>query len=243
MTVSRPRGVGLAYELTKKQTVSAELEVEYSRITDAFVTDKDHLIVSTPLQYVYDNRDDKLNPTKGFRLFGYVEPAYDTQQRDDLRQGQGRGSVYQAFDSAESSCWRAVLAAGSIVGAEFAGYPGGPAVLCGRRRFGARLCLSGDWSKDATTSRPAGCRFVEGSAELRFEVTDTIRHRSLHRCGNGFGGGISGFCRPQGWCGRGYPLSDAIRSAAGRCSRSAQQGARMIPISAFMPASVRRSER
>ncbi len=68
---------GLAYEISRTQSVSGELAVEFSRITDAFVTDRDYLIVSTPLQYIYDTRDNRLNPTKGHRLLGYVEPAYD----------------------------------------------------------------------------------------------------------------------------------------------------------------------
>ena len=36
-----------------------------------------HLIVSIPLQYVYDKRNDKLNPTKGWRLLAFAEPSYD----------------------------------------------------------------------------------------------------------------------------------------------------------------------
>ncbi len=62
---------GLAYELSRTQSVSGELAVEFSRITDAFVTDRDYLIVSTPLQYIYDSRDNRLNPTRGNRLLAY----------------------------------------------------------------------------------------------------------------------------------------------------------------------------
>ena len=55
-----------SYEFTKTQSVSAELAVEYSDIEDFFHPDgQRHLIVSIPLQYVFDNRDNKLDPKHG----------------------------------------------------------------------------------------------------------------------------------------------------------------------------------
>ncbi len=165
--------VGLSYELTKKQTVSAELQVEYSRITDAFVTDKEYLIVSTPLQYVYDNRDNKLNPTKGFRLFGYIEPAHDMINATTFVKVKGEASVYQALDSSG----KVVLAGRAVVGSIFGAgvedipadrrfYAGGGGSVRGYAYQGI-----GPRRDDTPTG---GLSLVEGSAELRFQVTDTI---------------------------------------------------------------------
>ncbi|TIR43842.1 MAG: outer membrane protein assembly factor, partial [Mesorhizobium sp.] len=53
---------GLSYDLDRQQTVSAEVALDYSKITDSFGKHT-FLIASIPLRYVFDNRDNRLNPT------------------------------------------------------------------------------------------------------------------------------------------------------------------------------------
>ena len=63
--------MGLAYQFTREQSASAELSLDYEDVEDFYNPDgKRHLLASVPLQYVYDSRDDKLNPTTGFRAAG-----------------------------------------------------------------------------------------------------------------------------------------------------------------------------
>src|SRR5690606_23878337 len=71
-------GVGLSHEFTEKQSASAELAIDYSDIEDVFNPGGiRHLIVSIPIEYVHDDRDDRLNPKSGFRVAAFAEPAYD----------------------------------------------------------------------------------------------------------------------------------------------------------------------
>ncbi|TGV79379.1 outer membrane protein assembly factor, partial [Mesorhizobium sp. M2D.F.Ca.ET.145.01.1.1] len=90
---------GLSYELDKKQTVSAEVALDYSRIHDAFGKHT-YLIASIPLQYVYDSRDNKLNPTSGFRALAYAEPSYDILNGATFLKLKGEGSAYLSLDTA-----------------------------------------------------------------------------------------------------------------------------------------------
>ena len=166
--------IGLSYELTKKQTVSAEFALDYSRITDSFGKN-DYLIASVPLQYVYDNRDNRLNPTKGFRLLAFAEPSYDILNSATFVKLKGEGSAYQALDSAGKFVLAGRASLGSIVGvseprdvpADRRFYAGGGGSVRG-------YAYQGIGPKDADGRPTGGLSFFETSAEMRIAVTDTI---------------------------------------------------------------------
>jgi translocation and assembly module TamA len=61
--------VGLSYELTPEQTVSAGLVVEYAKLSRQFQhVGLETITVAVPLEYVRDTSDNKLNPATGTRL-------------------------------------------------------------------------------------------------------------------------------------------------------------------------------
>jgi translocation and assembly module TamA len=164
---------GLAYQLSKTQSVSAELNVEYSKITDAFVTNQKYLIVSTPLQYAFDNRDNKLNPTKGFRTVGYVEPAYDLLNSVAFVKLKGDASAYQALDSSGRIVIAGRALIGSIVGASVEQVPadrrfyaGGGGSVRGYAYQGIGPRKNGEPT--------GGLSVAEGSVELRYAINDTF---------------------------------------------------------------------
>ncbi len=165
---------GLAYEISKTQSVSGELAVDYSRITDAFVDDREYLIVSTPLQYIFDNRDNRLNPTKGFRALAYVEPAYDTIGGTTFVKMRGEGSVYQALDSGGRFviAGRAVL--GSIVGAGVEDIPADRRFYAGGGGSVRGYAYQGIGPKDSDGTPTGGLSLAEGSLELRYAVNETF---------------------------------------------------------------------
>ncbi len=69
---------GLEYQFAKVHTVSGEFAVEWSKVEDALNPGGvRHLLVCIPLQYVFDNRDSRLDPKSGFRLLAFAEPTYD----------------------------------------------------------------------------------------------------------------------------------------------------------------------
>ncbi|MBX3569123.1 MAG: outer membrane protein assembly factor [Rhizobiaceae bacterium] len=171
---STKANAGFAYDLTPAQSVSAELSVDYSRITDAFFRNKQFLIVSTPLQYVFDKRDNKLNPTKGFRLLAFVEPAYDTLNTNAFVKIRGEGSVYQSLDSAGRFVLAGRLAAGSIVGASLDDIPADRRFYSGGGGSVRGYAYQGIGPRLADGTPTGGLSYVEASVEMRYSLTDTI---------------------------------------------------------------------
>lgn len=166
--------VGLAYELSKTQSLSAALSVEFSRITDAFVTDKDYLLVSTPLQYVFDNRDNKLNATKGFRALAFAEPTYDALNSTMFFKLRGEGSTYFALDEANRMVLAARIAGGSILGASLEDVPANRRFYAGGGGSVRGYAYQGVGPKDDDGVPIGGLSYAEGSLEARLAVTETI---------------------------------------------------------------------
>jgi len=166
---------GVRYELTPRQTLSGEVRVEWSRITDSFspVVPVSHLLVSIPLQYVYDGRDNKLDPTRGVRLLADVEPAHDFFTGASFVKVRGEASAYRALDADDRIVVAGRLAAGSILGAPLAAIPadrrfysGGGGSVRGYAYQGIGPRLGG--------VPTGGLSFAEASAEVRIKVSDTF---------------------------------------------------------------------
>ncbi|WFP60050.1 autotransporter assembly complex family protein [Mesorhizobium sp. WSM4904] len=165
--------VGVSYDLDKRQRVSAEFDLDYSRITDAFGKHT-YLIASVPLQYVYDSRDDKLNPTRGFRALAYAEPSYDILNGATFLKLKGEGSAYQSLDTASKFVLaeRAVL--GSIVGTGLQNVPADRRFYSGGGGSVRGYAYQGIGPKDIDGQPIGGLSFFETSVEMRIAITDTI---------------------------------------------------------------------
>ena len=166
---------GLSYELSKYQTVSAGVALEYSKIEDNLDPDpQKYMIASLPLQYVWDNRDDKLNPTKGFRFLGYAEPSYDLLGGAVFLKLKGEGSVYQTLDDAGRFVAAGRLAMGSILGASLQEVPADRRFYAGGGGSVRGYAYQGIGPKDSDDDPIGGLSWFETSAELRYQVTDSI---------------------------------------------------------------------
>lgn len=164
---------GLSYELDKQQTVSAEVALDYSRIEDSFGKHT-YLIASVPLQYVYDNRDNRLNPTRGFRVLAYVEPSYDILSGAAFVKLRGEGSAYQSLDSASKFVFAERVAIGSIVGAGLQDVPADRRFYAGGGGSVRGYAYQGIGPKDIDDQPIGGLSLFETSVEMRIAVTDTI---------------------------------------------------------------------
>jgi len=166
-------GMGLSYELDKRQTVSAEVSLDYSKITDSF-GNHDYLIASVPLQYVFDNRDNKLNPKSGFRLLAYAEPSYDLLNGATFVKLRGEGSAYQAIDTGGRFVLAGRVALGSIVGAGLQDVPADRRFYSGGGGSVRGYAYQGIGPKDINGKPTGGLSYFETSAEMRIGITDTI---------------------------------------------------------------------
>lgn len=168
-------GVGIQYELSPTQTLSAELAVDWEEVTDALNPEgKDYLLVSTPLQYVFDNRDDKLNPKRGFRALAFAEPTYDFLNSTSFVKVKAEGSAYRAVDEAGRFVLAGRATLGSIAGAELADIPADRRFYAGGGGSVRGYAYQGIGPKDAFGDPIGGRSLAEASLEMRIGVTDTI---------------------------------------------------------------------
>jgi len=166
--------LGLSYELTDQDTVSASGEVSWERDDDAF-GENDYLTVTLPLQYDRDARNDKFNPTEGYRGIFSVKPGYEIFNATPYAAFEGSISGYLPFGADDGVVLAGKIAAGVLIsdgGIEnipatqrfFAG--GGGSV----RGYGYQEISPYNDNGDATGGRS----YVTGSFEARIKITDTI---------------------------------------------------------------------
>jgi translocation and assembly module TamA len=165
--------VGVSYDLDKQQRVSAEFDLDYSKITDAFGKHT-YLIASVPLQYVYDSRDNKLNPTRGFRFLAYAEPSYDILNGATFLKLKGEGYAYQSIDTASRFVLAERATLGSIVGTGLQNVPADRRFYSGGGGSVRGYSYQGIGPKDINGQPIGGLSFFETSVEMRIGVTDTI---------------------------------------------------------------------
>jgi translocation and assembly module TamA len=165
---------GIRYELTRKQTVSGEVRLEWSRITDSFspVVPVSHLLASIPLEYVYDGRDNRLDPTKGIRFLVNAEPAHDFYTGATFVRLQSEASAYKSFGEEDRVVLAGRVAAGSILGAPLAVIPADRRFYSGGGGSVRGYAYQGIGPVDAAGIPTGGLSFAETSVELRIKVSD-----------------------------------------------------------------------
>lgn len=166
--------VGLSYELTPEQTVSAGVVVEYAELTDSFNTDLETITVALPLEYVRDTRDDKLNPSSGTRLALLFEPAHEINSGASFVKLRAEASAYQALDAEKRFVLAGRVAAGSIYGADLANVPANRRFYAGGGGSVRGYGFHDIGPRDTAGQPTGGLSLLETSAELRIQLTDTI---------------------------------------------------------------------
>ncbi|MBW3098894.1 autotransporter assembly complex protein TamA [Pseudohoeflea sp. DP4N28-3] len=165
---------GLVYQRTERQTLSGGVEVEYARLTDSFSVEQETLTVALPLEFVYDARNDTLDPTRGYRLLAHLEPAYETLGGNSFVKIRGEGSVYRALDEAKRFVVAGRLAAGTILGADLDDIPANRRYYAGGGGSVRGYAYQGIGPRDAAGDPTGGRSYLEASAELRIGVTEKI---------------------------------------------------------------------
>lgn len=173
--VSASASLGLEQRLSERSRVSGGVSVEAARFTNSS-TEGTSFLLGLPLGVNFDNSDDLLDPTRGYRAGAALTPYVGTFDGEFVQFGRldVNASTYFALD--ESA--RYVLAlrgrAGSVVGASRDDLPpskrfysgGGGSVRGYQARFIGPLDAAGD---------PVGGRSVlEAGMELRVRIGESL---------------------------------------------------------------------
>ncbi|MCX5512680.1 outer membrane protein assembly factor [Kaistia algarum] len=150
------------------------LDLEASQVQDSSGTNN-YNIFGVPIDLAYDTTDNVLDPTRGLRASGTLEPfVYLGDAGAGPVMAKGQFSAYHSLDEDNRYILAGRVAAGSIFGASLTDVPP-------QRRFyvGGGGTLRGfDYQsqspKNADGDIIGGLSFVTASAEARIKITDTI---------------------------------------------------------------------
>ncbi len=162
----------------------AGAELYFAKEEDVF-GDDDYLLVGLPADLTFDNRDDKLNPSKGVFAALFAEPAYDTLNSNAMGFVKGTVSSYYALDEAKRFILAGKVSAGSIIAPSVQSVPASRRFIAGGggsirgyayRNVGPRV--NGEVS--------GGRSILELSGEVRVKVTETIGIVGFIDAGNAY---------------------------------------------------------
>ncbi|MFT0861224.1 autotransporter assembly complex protein TamA [Ancylobacter sp. G4_0304] len=165
---------GVRHRFNDQLSMQVSIDLEESRVEDTTGT-HDYFIAGVPIDVNYDNTDSDLDPSRGWRLSGTVEPfAYLGDSGGGPALLKGSASTYYALDERKRYILAARVAAGSVLGASLDDIPP-------QRRFyvGGGGSLRG-YDYQSASPRNAdgviigGRSFFEASVEARIRLTDTI---------------------------------------------------------------------
>lgn len=165
---------GVSIELSDRDTVSGGGEVMWSDVEDAFGKNK-YLTVSLPIEYVRDTRDDKLNPTEGYRFLINAKPSYENYRGTFFSSFEGAITGYRALGAEDRFVLAGKLSAGTIVGGnELSDIPATRRFFLGGggtvRGYGYQEISP----RNAHNKLLGGRSYVAASAEARIGITETI---------------------------------------------------------------------
>lgn len=165
---------GVSVELSDFDTVTGGGEVMWSDVEDAFGKNK-YLTVSAPIEYVRDTRDDKLNPTEGYRALINAKPSYETYRGTVFSSFEAAVTGYKALGDTNRFVLAGKLAGGTIIGGDQL------SDIPATRRFflGGGGTVRGYGYQEISPRNAAGellggRSYLNASAEVRVGVTDTI---------------------------------------------------------------------
>ena len=167
-------GGGLARIFSDERSGSVGIGYRQSRVEDAAGT-TDFRLITFPVTYTWDRRDDRLNPTRGFYLDARVMPFLGLDSTGSGARVQGDARVYRGLGDDDRIVLAARLQYGAVIGPtpvetprEFLFYSGGGGTVRGQpyQSLGVNILPSG--------VRTGGQQFVGLQAEARVKVTDRI---------------------------------------------------------------------
>ncbi|MCC6982867.1 MAG: outer membrane protein assembly factor [Bauldia sp.] len=165
--------IGIRRRLTENLMLEAGVAFEATRIEDTNGT-QEYLLLSAPITATFDNTDDDLDPTSGFRYLLEAEPIIDLGDGGLINVFSGEASAYYAIDEAERFVLAGRVAAGTIIGAALDDVPISRRFFAGGGGSVRGFAFQSASPRDFADNIIGGLSLFEASLELRARVTDTI---------------------------------------------------------------------
>lgn len=173
-------GAIVTHPLTPHLTAGAGVTLEQSSIRqdltgNGVLTTTDNTLVGVPVTLNFDNTDNLLNPTQGYRwntgLIPYFSPFGDS---GTFVIGKAGGSGYWALDDAKAYVFAARVNLGAVFGGSLALVPADKRFFAGGGGSVRGYAYQKVGPLDVNNDPTGGRSLIETSAELRIRLTDTI---------------------------------------------------------------------
>ncbi|HET7716730.1 MAG TPA: autotransporter assembly complex family protein [Bauldia sp.] len=177
---------GLTQEFSDTLAGGLSFEIQQADVEDAVQVADQYLIATLKGSLDWDRRDNKLDPTTGFRNFFSAAPAYDFNQENAFATFSNDFSIYRAIDAD-----RRFVLAGRVQGAVITAdsirdvppydrlYAGGPGTVRGY----AYQSLA---PKNRKGDLIGGKSLFAASAELRYRVSNSLGVVAFVDAGNAY---------------------------------------------------------
>lgn len=166
-------GAGIQRKFGRHITASGGVAFTFSEIKDEDGA-QTYGLLSTPTSVTFDNRDDKLDPHKGWQIKADIQPFYDMLgESDPFTKVQFGARTYFDFGTSRDIVLALRANTGALIGASAENIPATELFYAGGggsvRGFGYQEV--GPFEDGDPTG---GRSFVTGSTELRMKFTDTL---------------------------------------------------------------------
>ena len=178
--------VGLTQEFSNTLSGGLVFDIETAEVNNAIQLQDQYLIATLTGTLDWDRRDNRLNPTRGFRNFLTVAPAYNFEQEGTFATFKDDFSIYQAIDAD-----RRFVLAGRVQGGVITVddirtvapyrrlYAGGPSTVRG-------YAFQSLAPKNRNGDIIGGKSMFAATAEVRYRVSPAIGLAAFVDAGNAF---------------------------------------------------------
>ncbi len=163
--------------INRNLTIEGGIEFEISRIAyvSPLTPDTDYALIGIPLLAIYDNTDDRLDPSRGYRATLAAEPLADLNNGGNLFAiVKAAGSTYRPLDDRRRFVLAARVAAGSISSASLTAIPGNRRFYAGGGGSVRGFAFQSASPRDPLGNIIGGRSLFESSFELRIRINDIL---------------------------------------------------------------------
>lgn len=166
--------VGLAHIFSDTLTGSAGLELTRSWTRDADGVTSDHLLLTLNTELVWDTRDNRLDPSSGFRAIVMAAPSYDFLQDQAYARFSGDFSTYRAVGARDQFVLAGRVATEVLTVDDATDVPVNERVFLGGAGTVRGYAYQNIAPRDAEGDLIGGRSSILFSGEVRYRINDSF---------------------------------------------------------------------
>ncbi|PWL19400.1 hypothetical protein DKP76_02295 [Falsochrobactrum shanghaiense] len=166
--------VGFTHIFSEELSANIYAKASHGRFDDDFFGKREFTTGGLEAGVIYDDRNNKPDPSSGVYLEGNIQPFYEFQRGNFATRFTAEGRTYYGFGETDRVILAGRVKVGSIVGASIEDLPPNQVFLAGGGGSVRGYSYRGIGVETSTGDVIGGRSLVEASGEVRARVTDSI---------------------------------------------------------------------